>query len=145
MKESLTDQLSVDVEFLSANNIIDYSLLIGLHVLDQEPKNEIPFAKRKMNSITKKEANMLRTAYKADDSSSEKEVRKQLKKTNTYNETAKIALNEDEAVNMSEFSNFEIDLNISEGEKKTVYYINFSSKMVVLEVTQIKKYIIWVL
>ena len=119
-KENLTNQLSIDVDFLSANNIIDYSLLIGLHILDQEPKNEIPFAKRKMNSITKKEANMLRTAYKGEDSTSEKEIKKDFKKTNTYTETAKIVIMEEDQVNMSEFSNFEIDLNISEADKKTV-------------------------
>jgi hypothetical protein len=94
-----------------------------------------------MNSITKKDVNFLRTANKNEDTNSELDGKKELKKTYTYTEAAKVAINEEDQVNMSEFSNFEIELNISEADKKNVNVFNFSFRMVGLKVRVIGRYI----
>jgi hypothetical protein len=117
------DQLNRDTQFLQENNIIDYSLLIGIHILDIENNKEKNLLETKPEKLMRtssptrilkpssRKHSMFTSPFKKYNSEDPKETRSLSEKKN-FN----LNLDDEDKLNNSEFSEYNRNINFSENE-----------------------------
>lgn len=117
------DQLKRDTQFLQENNIIDYSLLIGIHILDIENNKEKNILETKPDKFLRtssplrmfkpssRKQSMYTSPFKKYNSEDPKETRSLSEKKN-FN----LDLDDDDKFNNSDFSEYDRNINFSEND-----------------------------
>jgi 1-phosphatidylinositol-4-phosphate 5-kinase len=114
-KNSIMDQLRSDTKFLAENSIIDYSLLVGIHIIstnDQQNFNMMNKEKTaRFSSVSKKKLDLSDRG-----SETESPFKKPARQSQSLNENKIKPINiEEEVQNFSQNSLYNQDVNVSEG------------------------------
>jgi hypothetical protein len=128
------DQIKKDTQFLMENYIIDYSLLVGIHILDVETTSnrvnilETPLKVLKNKLSSPWSPGMQLNTHQDKNTSNELLPDLKFKESKSLDEKRKnlsINLDDDEKGNISEYSMYDMDINYSENE--SVYDVRKST------------------